>query len=91
MIHNHCKIHRDHYWAVGRASKPALEDLVKAGMSRRSAAQRLRRCQHAVLLLVGAGWEQVQISLTAAEAKWIAEELLENAKEVKALTETKQQ
>jgi hypothetical protein len=91
MIHNHCKIQRDHYWAVGRASKPALEDLVKVGIPRRSAAQRLRRCHQAVLLLVDAGWEQVQISLTAAEAKWIAEELLEKAKEVEGRTKTKQQ
>jgi hypothetical protein len=44
-----------------------------------------------VLLLAGAGWEQVQLRLTAAEAKWLAQELLEKAKEVEARTKAKQQ
>ena len=53
--------------------------MVKSGFTRRSAAQRLRRCHDAVLLLAGAGWEQVQIQLTPAEARRIAEELLAKA------------
>lgn len=91
MIHNHCKIRRDHYWGVGRIAKPALERLIRRGMAPRAPAQHLRHYRNAVLLLAGAGWEQLQIMLTAAEAKWLAEELLEKAKEVEACTRTKQQ
>jgi ArsR family metal-binding transcriptional regulator len=84
MRHYHCKIRKDHYWGVGQTAKPDLESVVRAGFSRRSAAQRLRRYHNAVLLLAGAGWEQVQITLTAEEAREIAEELRGIADEVTA-------
>lgn len=85
MIHNHCNIRGDHYWGVGQTGpRPTVEQFMAAGATRKRAQPVRRLCHDAVLLLVGAGYEQVTIALTPEEARWVAEDLLAGAREVEA-------
>lgn len=53
------------------------------GYSKRKAQQVHKKFHDSVRLLVGEGFEQVAILLTAEEARWLAEDLLAKAAEIK--------
>jgi hypothetical protein len=87
MIHTHCEIKKEHSWGVGQTGpRPTIAQIMAAGATRERAREVRKLCHDAVILLVGSGWEQVQITLTPEEARWLAEDLLEKAKEVEART-----
>jgi hypothetical protein len=90
MIHHHCKISEDHYWGVGcTGPKPSVEAIMKhCGYSKKKALQVHGKFHDSVRLLVGAGFEQVAIVLTAEEARWIAEDLLSKAMEIEQRTKS---
>lgn len=83
MIHHHCRINEDHYWGVGcTGPKPSVEAIMACGYSKKKALQVHKKFHDPVRLLIGEGFEQIAILLTAEEARWAAEDLLSRATEI---------